>query len=343
MLLSISIPTYNRCRFLAKNLECLSRQIQEHNLCNEVEINVSNNGSNDETTTVLKKFAEEHKDIIFRFRENKTNLGPDANFIYTMEMSRGQYTLMLGDDDFLTDDALNRIISFTRGNPEVDIFLTNRDEYNEDGEFLKKTLFIRDDIEDRIFDFSIDSEAGYYFYLCKDVGACLTFISSIVYKTSIVCEYGKYDHSLDGTYYSFWFYLWQKLRDGGKLKYIKDTFIKCTMPNSNNNFGKGMNRILVEFNGFSKAAEVIFKDPVRQRDFIDVLRASMINKELLWTLARSSKEDLLSFNKSLLKCKWRQSEINALISIVGYRFLVYCVIIAKRPWLNKLVNKIINI
>lgn len=339
MKLSICIPTYNRGAFLEKNLNRLARQIRENNMCNEVEINVSNNGSTDNTSLILSSFGKCNTDICYQYRENHQNMGPDINYIQTMEMSNGEYSILLGDDDFLIDNGIERVLALISEHNDVDIFISNRDEYSDEERYIGRKLFVRDDIEDTTFDFSNKTELGYYLYLCKDVGACLTFISSVIYKTSILKEYGEYDHSLDGTYYSFWFYWWQKLRDGGKLRYIKDPYIKCTISSGNNNFGKGMSRILVEFNGFSKAAQIIFNDPIKQRDFVEVLKASMINKEFISRLATSTSTDIQNLKVSLRKCKWREQEIDELISITSTRYLVFCLVLAKHLWMYKLYLK----
>lgn len=339
MLLSICIPTYNRDKFLLKNLNLLASQIRESHLENVVEINVSNNGSTDHTREFVLNFFKENNDIVNQYRENKTNEGPDANYIQTMHMANGTYSIMLGDDDYFIEGGLKIILSLISDHPDVDIFLSNRDEYTEEGDFRLRKYFVRDDIEDRIFDFSKHSDAGYYFYLSHDVGACLTFISSVIYKTNVLSKYGEYDSSLDGTYYSFWYYWWQDLRDGGKLYYRKEPYIKCTVPRQNGNFGKGLKRLLVEFNGFSKAAEIIFgDDKTRKKDFVDVLRLSMVRKGLLISLAQSSKEDIEDLKSCLKKCYWSNEEIHELISLVSPRFLTYCLFFAKSALFDKLLH-----
>ena len=45
MILSILIPTYNRSKFLEKNLQILNQHIHKIDVNNTIEIVVSNNGS----------------------------------------------------------------------------------------------------------------------------------------------------------------------------------------------------------------------------------------------------------------------------------------------------------
>lgn len=269
MLLSICIPTYNRCQFLKKNLEELAGQIKSCGALNDVELNVSDNGSTDETDKVVKEFIANHSEITVGYNHFDNNQGPDKNYISTMHMAHGNYTILLGDDDFLIKEGLALVFRLLKENNSIDVFLSNRIEINESGDFLREQFFLSEDIPSRVFDFSDENQAGFYFSLCKSVGGCLTFISSIIYKTSILQEIGDYDGKLDGTYYSFWFYLWGKLSKGGKLYYYNKSYILNTQT-FNTNFGLGLNRSLVEFEGFQRAAELFFADKTYKYTFLEI-------------------------------------------------------------------------
>jgi glycosyltransferase involved in cell wall biosynthesis len=102
--LSICIPTFNRKRLLKRLLDnCLNeiRGVEQY-----VEICVSDNGSVDGTAELLKNYAEKG----VRFRTNKTNLGFDANVLATLQMSKGRYCWLIGDDDYFTPGAIDRIL-----------------------------------------------------------------------------------------------------------------------------------------------------------------------------------------------------------------------------------------
>ena len=163
---------------------------------------------------------------------------------------------------------------------DIDIFLSNRTEIDESENIIRDRSFLHDDTPSRTFDFSDENQAGFYFSLCDEVGGCLTFISSIIYKTQILEEIGPYNNSLDGTFYSFWFYLWGKLSKGGRLYYLRDSYILNTQT-FNNNFGQGLKRTLVEFEGFQKAADLLFNNKSYKKCFLDVPKRWKSMSELL--------------------------------------------------------------
>ena len=113
-LLSLTIPTYNRCPFLAELLEGLLPQLLHET---RVELLLSDNASSDGTTLMLEAFAA--RGLTFRYLRNAENIGPDANFLQCLEQARGQYVWVLGDDDLLAPKAIAQILS-----------LLERDEYD---------------------------------------------------------------------------------------------------------------------------------------------------------------------------------------------------------------------
>lgn len=304
MLLSINIPTYNRSFFLKKNLEELVRQIKELNAHDEMEINISNNGSTDNTDTVVMDFISNNKDIHIGYNHFDENQGPDKNFIYTMHMSHGDYTILLGDDDYIVDGGVQTIIDLIKSQPKADVFLSNRTEIDEEGNFLREHSFLYEKTPSRIFDFSDENQAGFYFSLCKNVGGCLTFISSIIYKSSILTECGNYDGSLDGTFYSFWFYLWGKLSRGGTLYYYNGSYILNTQT-TNANFGNGLKRSLVEFEGFQRVSDLYFFDKTYKYSFLQVPKRC----KPMYMLAQECIYDKDSYNIRLLPVLEKNDDI----------------------------------
>lgn len=319
MFLSFCIPTYNRCKFLKKNLDLLARQIRECNVLNDVEINVSDNGSLDDTDVIVKNFITNNQDIKVGYHHSEQNLGPDKNYIAAMYMAHGEYTILLGDDDYLTDGALSLIISILKDHPSVDIFISNRIEISEEGTFLREHYFLDSNLDSMKFDFSDVKQAFDYFSKCQDVGGCFTFISSIIYKSSILSELGAYNGCLDGTFYSFWFYIWGKLNRGGKLFYIRKPYILNTQT-YNANFGNGLARSLVEFEGFYKASELLFYNIPYKQDFIDIPKKSKLTSELVKEIILDKKTFKTRLLPILKLSRWSEQEISSLISLSEISF-----------------------
>lgn len=163
-LLSICIPTYNRCQYLKKNLD----YFVAHN-SGDIEIIICDNASSDETAHVVTDVIESNCLDNFTYIRNEFNIGPDANFKKALSMSKGIYTLLLGDDDFLNDNFLDEFLDALKTKKEQLSFIT-----------LMPT---KDKTEpNRFIQYSID---GFDKYLIK-TGPQITFMSSMVFNTNLM-------------------------------------------------------------------------------------------------------------------------------------------------------------
>ncbi len=104
-LLSVTIPTWNRGDFLKLNLEQLVSQLPE--LSYPIEILVSDNASTDDTQAVVAAFL--NRGLPVCYIRNPENIGSDHNIAQCFNLAKGQYVLILGDDDLLIDGALKRL------------------------------------------------------------------------------------------------------------------------------------------------------------------------------------------------------------------------------------------
>ena len=183
MKLSFCIPTYNRCQFLKKNIDIILGQIRELSVENEVEILVNDNASPDNTEKVCKEFICNSPDIHIEYHRNNTNEGPDWNFIKSMRLAHGEYSILFGDDDYLKPGSLAAILQMIACN-DADIILTNRTSIDTSENVISEDIFI--DINSTYKSFSLADEDNIrsYFYGIKSLGGLLTFISSVIYKTS---------------------------------------------------------------------------------------------------------------------------------------------------------------
>ncbi|MDB5619756.1 glycosyltransferase family 2 protein [Tardiphaga sp.] len=101
--LTIAIPTWNRCDYLQQTLEQLRLEMAVVE-SGRVEILVSDNGSTDQTVAVVGAAQAAGLDI--RLILNGENVGSDANIAQCYNLARGDYVLILGDDDLLVDGCL---------------------------------------------------------------------------------------------------------------------------------------------------------------------------------------------------------------------------------------------
>jgi len=132
MLLSICIPTYNRIDSLN---DCLnSIFIADKNQNNlEYEVCISDNGSEEDTDKIIEMYKSKLK---IKYNKNEKNLGFALNAIKTVSMSQGDYIWMIGNDDLLMPDALNKLQKIFKENNDVEYFFIN--SFHLSLEFIKK-------------------------------------------------------------------------------------------------------------------------------------------------------------------------------------------------------------
>ncbi len=96
---TIAIPTFNRAEWLGR---CVSSALaQTHN---SFEVLVSDNASDDATPQVLAEFSDSR---LITIRQPR-NIGPIANWNACVEHARGEFIVMLSDDDYLAPHFLSR-------------------------------------------------------------------------------------------------------------------------------------------------------------------------------------------------------------------------------------------
>ena len=106
-LLTIAIPTWNRASFLGKCLENIGTELQtvEPGL---VQLLVSDNASNDKTREVVHHYKDNGLHIDYLVSDE--NMGAGHNIAKCFVLSKGEFVLVLADDDLLTEGSLAFII-----------------------------------------------------------------------------------------------------------------------------------------------------------------------------------------------------------------------------------------
>lgn len=127
-LLSISIPTWNRAKYLAISLESFLEEINGINP-EEIELCVSDNCSDDNTSEVVNKYIE--KGLPISYYKNDENIGASRNFLRCMERASGKYILLLGDDDILNPGALKVVLERLSNNDYGLIHIHRFENLNE--------------------------------------------------------------------------------------------------------------------------------------------------------------------------------------------------------------------
>lgn len=111
-LLSICIPTYNRCETISKNVKIYLENLPKHN----VELVVCDNGSDDNTFEVLNEI----KDDRFNLYKNETNKGFSYNLSKVIRLAKGDFTLIISDEDMVNFNNLKYLLDFISENDTKD-------------------------------------------------------------------------------------------------------------------------------------------------------------------------------------------------------------------------------
>lgn len=122
-LVSICIPTYNRCEYLREGLESLICQEEFKN--GLVEIVVCDNASTDDTQIMMNEYLRMNKNI--KYYRNQENVGSTMNPKIAMGLGKGSLLKLVGDDFLYDKDALALFCHYSRkyGEDKPQIFFSN--------------------------------------------------------------------------------------------------------------------------------------------------------------------------------------------------------------------------
>lgn len=110
ILVTICIPTFNRCEFLGRSIRSALNQTFDKD---KYEIIVVDDGSTDRTDLILESFKNE----IITIR-NKKNIGLSKSLNKAILKSRGKYFLRIDSDDYVNEDYVKFLYTTIDTNKE---------------------------------------------------------------------------------------------------------------------------------------------------------------------------------------------------------------------------------
>jgi len=131
--ITIAIPTYNRASLVKSCVENALAQTYQN-----IEVMVSDNASPDETLAVLKTI----KDKRLRVLTNPENVGAIGNHAKCLREARGDYLVLVSDDNFLNADFLEKCARMIRAEPGLPIVMASYDNLvmNEFGQDQRRIV-----------------------------------------------------------------------------------------------------------------------------------------------------------------------------------------------------------
>ena len=188
--ITICLPSYNRAHCLKARLEQLV-SLLDGPIGNRVEVLVSNNGSPDATSAVIKEFSTKFRN--FRAIELPLNYGADYNFINCMVNAAGDYVWLFGDDDQFLPESVTRVLKYV-DDGRYSLIIGNQE--------IGESYVSREALGERMFHIENDA-IGTLSELCASFGylTLLGFISSMVFRkpqlsTIDWCRHQNYESAL---------------------------------------------------------------------------------------------------------------------------------------------------
>ena len=135
--LTVGIPTYNRAEDLCLALETVLAQVDDR-VRDQMEIVISDNASSDQTQQVVNEYTERYPDLIF-YRRNPSNLGFSRNVDAVVRHARGEFVLLLSDDDGLDDNAIKTVWGILDEHKDLGVVLLSETPYDSDLRFPLST------------------------------------------------------------------------------------------------------------------------------------------------------------------------------------------------------------
>ena len=185
-LLSICIPTFNGAERITRTLDCIIKAIGNRK---DIEVVVSDNASTDNTFEVLKEYEDAYTSI--KVYRNEQNLGFNCNMIKLIdEYATGQYSWVIGDDDFLDTDSIDLLAPLL---------------VREDVDYVSVNFRTLNEIQYKKFELREKRDLCFFkgsYYECLDKSASLgnilgTFMSVHVFKSSFVRAIDKTELKTD--------------------------------------------------------------------------------------------------------------------------------------------------
>lgn len=129
---TIGVPTRNRAGLLRQTLDTLLAQDYPN-----FELVVSDNASTDETQAVCRALAE--RDPRVRYERSDVDRGLIGNFNRVIELARGEYIVIAGDDDLYEANFLSALVPALDRDPNVVLSAPGTDWITFEGRPLQRS------------------------------------------------------------------------------------------------------------------------------------------------------------------------------------------------------------
>jgi abequosyltransferase len=320
--LSICIPTFNRAVYLEQLLESIGSQLNNA-IKKNIEICISDNASEDQTSAVVRKF-EKNASFDVKYKRNRKNVGFDRNYRLVADMAEGKYIWVVGSDDTLPEGSIAHVLdSISEGG---DIFLFDRDEYSLEMKFLKRKNWLR---TRRELSFELHKERDFkeYCELSNSIGAFFSYISSAVFSAA-KWRSVTFDKAFLDTGYIHVFMLCSFIGKKCDVRYVPISVVNCRLDNDQYLQEKGPGkRFLLDFDAYLGVCNYFWKDDVvRRESFYLVMRREHPARSIFHkAITVKEKKERLAIFHALEKTLYPKAirTMFCVLSVLPFRWYLY--------------------
>lgn len=119
--ISVVMPVYNRTDLLVRAIDSILNQTYK-----DFEFVIVDDGSNEETKAILRKYAKKDKRI--QLYHNPKNRGIGYSRQRGLDFARGKYVAIMDSDDWSVPDRLEKSLAFMEDHPEIAAMTGNMED-----------------------------------------------------------------------------------------------------------------------------------------------------------------------------------------------------------------------
>lgn len=260
--LSICIPTYNFGDFIGETLESIIGQATE-----DVEIIIVDGASTDNTSEIVKSYQRYSPQLVYHRLEKKG--GIDHDLSKTIELAKGDYCWLMSSDDVLKPGAIQRVLDEIQFGHAI--YLCNRTDCDRNLNEIAHRYWLSKKHDDCVFDFSDSSVLLGYLKSAQSLGALFSYISSIIVRRD-TWEGVSNNEIVMGSNYAHVYKIFSIAKNGGKVKYIKESLVSARFYNDSFMANGIARRYLIDLNGYQLLADYLFREESVRDAFKSVMR-----------------------------------------------------------------------
>lgn len=275
--LSICIPTYNRAAFIGEALESVISQAGD-----DVEIVVSDNASTDNTEAVVREYMGRFPRLVYeRLPEN---MGMDRNFLNAVRLASGEYCWLLGSDDAIAANAIDRILKELG---DCDIYVVDIAKMGYDLRSEMGVIRVHNSPANSHFDTRKVDEIRRYISGATCNAGLFSYMSSMIFKRdrwelASICE------SLVGLCWVHVAKMFSILDFGADIRYLGSPLVKYRSDNDSFLASMGyVRRRLTDFK-FDAVATRCLSDPRSRELVLKIIGGQFFNLATMLSDKRSS-------------------------------------------------------